>query len=448
MEQPVYYWDPAIAPSGMSFSTGEAFPGWKGSILIGSLRPGLLVRLTLSRTTGSRDLGDPGARIRDVRQGPDGLLYSLDGVAGLADDRSNTKRPRDAHRARDPAPRERGPMPANLTPDYKAAEAAFRKARDPRERLECLREMLRLIPKHKGTDHLQGDLKRRIKELSEELERPQKGGARGGPALVIRPEGAAQLALIGPPNAGKSSLHARLTGSAAHAAAYPFTTQYPEPGMMPYEDIHLQLVDLPAVAPERPVSWLASALQTADAALLVVDLTDPACVEQVDAVHAVLRDKRVTLTARWEAAGVAGPDGGDDDAFALRLPAVLLANKADLLADADAELRAFLDVTGLGTPAFSVSATTGQGLGAIGPWLFSHLGIVRVYTKAPGRPPVLDRPFVLRSGGKVEDVARLVHKDVARSLRYARIWGKSGFDGQQVGREHRVTDGDVVELHA
>src|SRR5215471_15766688 len=65
-------------------------------------------------------------------------------------------------------------MPANLPPEYKAAEAAFRKARDPRERLEWLREMLRTIPKHKGTDHLQGDIKRRIKELSEELERPQK----------------------------------------------------------------------------------------------------------------------------------------------------------------------------------------------------------------------------------------------------------------------------------
>jgi ribosome-interacting GTPase 1 len=145
-------------------------------------------------------------------------------------------------------------MPANLTPEYKAVEAAFRQARDPRERLERLREMLRAIPKHKGTDHLQGDIKRRIKELSEELERPQRGGARSGPALVIRPEGAAQMALIGPPNAGKSSLHARLIGSGAHAAPYPFTTQYPEPGMMPHENISFQLVDLPAVSARAPGS--------------------------------------------------------------------------------------------------------------------------------------------------------------------------------------------------
>jgi len=337
-------------------------------------------------------------------------------------------------------------MPANLTPEYKAAQAAFRKARDPRERLEWLREMLRVIPKHKGTDHLQGDIKRRIKELSEELERPKKGGTRSGPALVIRPEGVAQIALIGPPNAGKSSLHARLTGSGAQAAPYPFTTQYPEPGMMPHEDTYFQLVDLPAVSPEHPVPWLASTLQTADACLLVVDLGDPACVERVEAVHAVLRERRVTLTDRWEPARAAAED--DADPFALQLPALLLANRADCLADVDAELRAFLELTGLRYRAVAVSASTGRGLGEIGPLLFSHLGIVRVYTKAPGRAPDRDRPFTLRRGQTVEDVARLVHKDLARSLKYARVWGKSGFDGQHVGREHPVADGDVVELHA
>ena len=340
-------------------------------------------------------------------------------------------------------------MPANLTPDYKAAEAAFRKARDPRERLERLREMLRVIPKHKGTDHLQGDIKRRIKELSEELERPKKSGAHGGPPLVIQPEGAAQIALLGPPNTGKSSLHARLTGSGAQAAPYPFTTQYPEPGMMPYEDIRFQLVDLPAISPEHPVSWLASALQTADACLLVVDLGDPACVERMEALHAVLRERRVTLTDRWEPEGEPAREAAevDEDPFALRLPAVLLANRADVLTDVDTELRAFLELTGIRYPAFAVSATTGRGLGEIGPLLFCQLGIVRVYTKVPGRPPDRDRPFSLRRGQTVEDVARLVHKDVARSLKYARVWGKAGFGGQHVGRDHPLADGEVVELH-
>jgi hypothetical protein len=345
-------------------------------------------------------------------------------------------------------------MPANLSPEYKAAEAAFRKARDPRERLDWLREMLRTIPKHKGTDHLQADIKRRIKELSEELEGPRKGGARGGPALVVRPEGAAQIALVGPPNSGKSALHARLTGSGAQVAEYPFTTQLPEPGMMVYEDIRFQLVDLPAVSPEHSVPWLAGALQTADACLLVVDLGEPNCVEQVQAVHALLREKRVTLTDRWPFAdrpavgsGGAAADADDDDPFALRLPTLLVANKADLSDDEAAELDAFRELTGYRYPAAATSASSGRGLGDLGPWLFRNLGIVRVYTKAPGKPPAKDHPFTLRRGQTVEDVARLVHKDIAQSLKYARVWGRSGFDGQHVGREHRVEDGDVVELH-
>ena len=340
-------------------------------------------------------------------------------------------------------------MPANLTPEYKGAEAAFRKARQPQERLPWLREMLRVIPKHKGTDHLQGDIKRRIKELSEELERPKRGGGHGGPALTIRPEGAAQVALLGPPNTGKSSLHARLTGSDAQVASYPFTTQYPEPGMFPWEDIHFQLVDLPAVSPEHPVAWLASTLETADACLLVLDLGDPACLEEVEAMHAVLRERRVTLTDRWEPAGqsAGAVAESDEDPFALELPTLLLANKADRLADAAAELRAFLELTGLRYPALPVSARTGHRLGQIGPWLFMHFGIVRVYTKAPGRPPDRARPFTFRRGQTVADVARLVHKDLARSLKYARVWGQAGFDGQQVGREHPVADGDVIELH-
>jgi ribosome-interacting GTPase 1 len=350
-------------------------------------------------------------------------------------------------------------MPANLSPEYKAAEAAFRKAREPRERLDWLREMLRTIPKHKGTDHLQADIKRRIKELSEELEGPKKGGARGGPSLVIRPEGAAQIALLGPPNSGKSALHARLTGSNAHVADYPFTTQHPEPGMMIHDDVHFQLVDLPAVSPQHPVPWLAGTLQMADACLLVVDLGDPNCVEQVESVHALLREKRVTLTDRWpgdhppvKGGGGSAPGGftieNDDDPFALRLPTLLVANKADLSADEAAELQAFRELTGLRYPALVVSATTGQGLGEIGPWLLRNLGIVRVYTKAPGKPPAKDHPFTLRRGQTVEDVARLVHKDIAQSLKYARIWGKAGFEGQHVGREHVVEDGDVIELHS
>lgn len=338
-------------------------------------------------------------------------------------------------------------MPANLSPEYKAAQAALRQARDPNERLRCLREMLRVMPKHKGTDHLQADIKRRIHELVEELDRPKKGGARGGPALVVRPEGAAQIALLGPPNAGKSTLHARLTGSNAHAAAYPFTTQFPEPGMMPHRDVHFQLVDLPAVSPEHPTPWLASALQTADACLLVVDLSDPDCVGEIETVHDMMRERGVTLAERWESMEAISEHAADDDPFALSLPTLLLANKADAVVDAESELRTLIELVGLHYPALAVSAITGQALGEIGAWLFDHLGIVRVYTKAPGKAAERSRPYTLRRGQTVADVARLVHKDLARSLKHARVWGASGFEGQQVGPGHVVADGDIIELH-
>lgn len=338
-------------------------------------------------------------------------------------------------------------MPANLSPEYKAAEAAFRKTRDPHERLTGLREMLRTIPKHKGTEHLQADIKARIKDLAEQLEGgTHKGGARSGPSLVIHPEGAAQVALLGPPNAGKSALHARLTGSNAHVGPYPYTTQHPEAGMMPHEDVHIQLVDLPPVAPEHPLPWLVNTLQTADAALLVVDLGEPSCVEQLQAVHAVLAAQRVTLVERWPADGASAAE--DDDPFAMRLPALLLANKADGIADLEAELQVLRELSGTPLPMLAVSATTGHGLADLGAWLFVHLGVVRVYTKIPGHPPDKHRPFTLRRGQTVGEVARRVHGDVARTLRYARVWGHSGFDGQQVGHEHVVEDGDVVELHA
>ena len=340
-------------------------------------------------------------------------------------------------------------MPANLSPEYKAAEAAFRKARDPKERLEWLREMLRTIPKHKGTERLQADIKARIKDLSDEIDTVRRGGGHGGPALVIHPEGAAQIALIGPPNAGKSLLHARLTGSGAHDAPYPFTTQFPQPGMMTFEDIHIQLIDLPAVAAEHPVSWMPATLQGADAALLVVDLAEPSCVEQIEDVHSVLRAKQVTLTERWDAPSTAPNDeaASEGDPFAVALPTLLVANQSDRIADVDAELEAFREVSSLRYPALAVSALTGHGLGNIGATLFRQLGIVRVYTKTPGHAADKTRPFTLRRGQTVRDVARQVHKDLERTLRYARVWGHSGFDGQQVGAEHVLADRDIVELH-
>ena len=339
-------------------------------------------------------------------------------------------------------------MPTNVTPEYRKAEEAYRKAREPKERLDCLKEMARTIPKHKGTEHLQADIKSRIKQLTEELSGPAKGGRRSGPSYVIRPEGAAQVALIGPPNSGKSSLHVTLTGSGSDVGPYPYSTHLPVPGMIPYEDIHIQLVDLPPISNEFLEPWIVNALQPADAAMLVVDLSDPECLEQVPTVLDRLAEKKIHLTTSWPGLESAGSERAaeSDDVFSLNLPTLLVANKSDLDPDPE-EVEVLEELLGLRYPALTVSAKTGDGLDEIGAFLFKALEIVRVYTKTPGKPAETDKPFTVRKGGTVHDVASLVHKDIAESLKFGRMWGTNVYDGQQVGPDHVVSDRDLVELH-
>ena len=337
-------------------------------------------------------------------------------------------------------------MPTNVTPEYKKAEEAYRAAREPRDRLACLKDMLRTIPKHKGTEHLQSDIKTRLKQLTEELAGPKKGGKRSGPSHVIRPDGAAQLAMIGPPNAGKSSLHAKLTGSHSDVGPYPYTTHLPIPGMLAYQDVQFQLIDLPPVSADYLEPWLGNTLHHADAVLLVIDVADPECLEQVPTVLERLAEKKIFLRSAWP--GLDRPMNAeeDDDPFRLDLPTVLVANKSDLDPDPD-EVDVLEEVLGLRFPALTVSAETGDGLDQLGPFLFDALQIVRVYTKTPGKKADTDRPFTVRHGETIYDVAKLVHKDIARDLKFARVWGDEVFDGQQVGPDHVVADGDRVELH-
>jgi ribosome-interacting GTPase 1 len=326
---------------------------------------------------------------------------------------------------------------ANLTPQYREAEARFRAAKAHDEKLAALRDMIALLPKHKGTEKMLADLRHRAASLEDEAAHASRGPHRTDPGHVRR-EGAGQWVLLGPPNAGKSALLAALTHAHPEVADYPFTTRAPLPGMMPFEDVKVQLVDTPAVAAGHTEPYMAGLAHNADGILLVLDVTADDVGPSTSLLEELLERSRVWPRTR--------PLPPEPPPFLAVRPVLAAVNKCDL---DDGTFQALaLESLGPGLAAFGVSALTGAGLDELRRALFSELRRIRVYAKQPGHAPDLAAPFVLPEGATVHDLAERVHKDIARDLRFARLWGKVLFGGQQVERHHVLADRDVVELHA
>ncbi|MGC8863327.1 MAG: GTPase [Armatimonadota bacterium] len=329
-------------------------------------------------------------------------------------------------------------MPANLTPDYLAAEARFRAAETTEEKIAALEEMYATIPKHKGTEKLQADIKSRLSKLRQK-EKQAARHKRHDDFHVVK-QGAGQIVLAGPPNSGKSSILAPLTAAEPEIAEYPYTTRRPLPGMMEFEDIMIQLVDTPPVTPgaaERAVIGLA---RYADAVALVLDASDDALLDHIEGITEEMAASRVKLVREHDELEELPPG-------TVARPTLVVANKMDLPGAAD-NLEILKELCGGEFQVQPVSARTGEGLEQLRRALFETLGIIRVYTKVPGKPPDMDKPFTLRKGSTLIDFAAAIHKDFVRNLRMARAWGKNTLDGAQIGRDHVLQDGYVVELHA
>jgi len=328
-------------------------------------------------------------------------------------------------------------MPANLTPQYLDADKRFRQAKSAAEKISALEDMLALIPKHKGTEKMQADLKRRLSRAREEAQKKGKAGARG-PTYHVPREGAGQVVLVGPPNSGKSTLLATLTNAMPEVGDYPFTTRKPLPGMIDFENIKIQLVDLPPIAPEWTEGWVYALIRNADLVLILVDLAGDEVFDQMDQLRSQLATHKIQLRRQ---ASDASPDGGD-----ITKRALLVGNKED--AAGARERGTFLaELHAADFPVLTVSATSGSNLVTLRRTLYDGLGVLRVYTKTPGKKSEHDAPFVLKQGAAILDVAEAVHKDIAVSLKFARVWGVDTYDGQRVTRDYVVQDGDVIELH-
>jgi len=324
-------------------------------------------------------------------------------------------------------------MPANLSPEYRRAEERLRAAKTAVEKIAALEEMLRVIPKHKGTDHMQADLKSRIAKARKE------GGKKAGKAgfsYIIPREGGGQVALAGPPNSGKSSLVRALTHATPAIGDYPFTTREPMPGMMPFEDIAFQLVDLPPLSEQHAEPWVFDLIRYADLVWVVVD--GERAIEGVDEARRVLEARNVGLY----------PAGTRPSYItaAVQKKALIVVTGLDKPGVADSLPVAEELLEGRWRVA-AVSAHNGAGLKEIARRTFDALEIMRVYTKQPGRPRDGSAPFALPLGSTVGGLAERIHKDLLDTMTFARVWGTSAFDGQAVQKDHVLAEGDIVEIH-
>lgn len=334
-------------------------------------------------------------------------------------------------------------MPTNLPPEYFEVEKRYRAARSTEEKIACLEELFGTIPKHKGTDRLRADLRRKLSKLKAGSE-TRKGAGRQVSAFHIDREGAGQVVVVGPANVGKSALVAALTNATPEVADYPYTTWTPTPGMMPVEDIQIQLIDTPPLDRDFVEPELMNLIRRSDLVLLVVDL-QAYPIEQLEDGVAFLEEHRIVARHRRDRYPSAAPGTGRNQSRLTFLPLLVLVNKNDD-PGSDEDFEVLCELFGDEWSFLPVSATTGRNLERLKQAVFEWLEIIRVYSKPPGEKPDLSRPFVLKKGTTVEEFAGKVHRDFLENLKSARVWGSAAYDGQMVSRDHVLQDGDVVEL--
>jgi uncharacterized protein len=390
-------------------------------------------------------------------------------------------------------------MPANLPPEAKSKWNEVTLTKNPETRLQLMGEFLSLVPKHKGTEKMCNQVKRQMAQLREEIEKKKlqaKKTGSGGPSYYIPKAGAAQMAVIGPANAGRSSLLKAVTNSPVEVTAWPFGTYKPTPGMLPYKDIQFQLVEIPPIvegsSEGRAEGFMNLAcVRNADGVIVVVDMADDPAGNflmvkdelenarilidpPVGSVEIEKRGSGRDIQFIWEGElvdcsqediiqllagyrirsalvrviGKVTLDTVEDALFgnAVHRPTFVLANKIDLNTD-PSMLEQLRDTAApLEVIPLSLQKTPDLDL-LIGSKIFELLDIIRVYTKEPGKEPATD-PIVCKPGATVGDLARLIHNDFYERFKYARIWGPAAkFDNEKVGLERILLDGTVIQLY-
>jgi ribosome-interacting GTPase 1 len=327
-------------------------------------------------------------------------------------------------------------MPANLPPAYLEAEKRCREEKTPDAKVEVLEEMLTILPKHKGTDKLRADLRRRISKFKDQALH-KKGVSKRKTAFSIDKEGAAQVVVVGSPNAGKSALVDILTNASPEVADFPHTTQKPTPGMVPYEDIQFQLVDTPPITRDYVDPLMGDLIRRADIVVILLDLYADTLQQFEDIMY-------ILQTFRIFSEETPIPEDLTKPPFIKKI--FVVTNKMDKPEDEE-DFETFLELTEVTLPCLGISVRTGKNLMAFVEKIYDLSQVIRVYTKTPGKEPDMKSPFVIPRESTLEEMAGKVHKDFVEKFKHAKIWGKSVRDGQMVQRDYIMQDGDVVEMH-
>ena len=326
-------------------------------------------------------------------------------------------------------------MPANLTPEYLKAEKWYKSATSSDEKILALERMLAVIPKHKGTDHLKADLRKKLSKLKD-AGTQKKGGGTHVDIFHVPRSGSGQIVLIGTPNCGKSSVVASLTNAKVNVADFPFATGAPAPGMATFEDVPIQLVDMPPITADYSAPGQVGTYRNCDLIAIVIDLSGDVC-EQLSVCLDFLESRSLLLDSETPA--------HDSHGNALGKKTFCICTKSDI-AEAGA-LESLKELCDHPFEFVEISAETGAGLEELSAKFFELLGIIRIYAKPPGKPADMTDPFTLPAGSTVMDLAHAIHRQLAEKLKFARIWGTGVYDGQNTQRNHVLNDKDVIELH-
>ena len=326
-------------------------------------------------------------------------------------------------------------MPLNLPAEALEAQHRYRDAETVEDKVATLEEYISLIPKHKGTDHLRADLRKKLSKLKSAAQTRKKSGKQVS-VYHIDKEGIGQVVLVGQPNVGKSALVAALTNATPEVAEYPFTTWTPTPGMMEVKNVQIQLIDTPPLNEDFVEPEMLNLIRRADLILLVVDLQGFP-IQQLEDSLAFLERNRILPIKLCDQ-----PYEGRRPTF---VPMLVLANKCDD-EHCDQDFEVLCELLEGEWPIFPVSATTGHNMEQMTQAVFEQLDVIRIFSKPPGQEPNYGAPFVLHKGGTVGEFAAKVHQDFAKNLKSARVWGSATHDGQLVGRDHVLHDRDIVEL--